>query len=63
MNTEYLKVREAAGVARISPYRMRQLLRERRVVGVRPGGRGSWRIPMESLRSYMNEPEGVRPTA
>jgi len=49
----YLKVSEAADVARLTQNRVRQLLRERRLVGVRPAGRGSWRIPTSSIDRFL----------
>ena len=51
----YLKVSEAAEVARLTPNRVRQLLRERRLTGIRPGGRGSWRIALSSINHYLGE--------
>ncbi len=57
---KYLTVREAADVARLSPYRIRQLLRERRFNGVRPGGRGFWRIPTEAVSEYLGERSEAR---
>lgn len=56
MCERYLKVDEAAKVVSLTPARVRQLLREQRLEGVRPGGRGSWRISTASLERYLGEP-------
>jgi excisionase family DNA binding protein len=56
MTVRFLTVREAAAIARLSPYHLRYLLRERRLQGARPGGRGAWRIPAVELTRYLGEP-------
>jgi excisionase family DNA binding protein len=53
---EFLTVSRAAKVVSLSPARVRQLLREERLQGIRPGGRGSWRISTDSLQRYLGEP-------
>ena len=55
IDEHYLLVREAASFARLSPYRIRQLLREGRLRGVRPGGVGHWRIPTSALNRYLKD--------
>ena len=49
----YLVVREAAQLARLSPYRLRQLLHAKRLEGVRIAGTGGWRIKRSSLEKFL----------
>ena len=53
---EFLKVNQAAKVVSLTPARVRQLLREKRLQGVRPAGSGSWRVSTDSLEKYLTQP-------
>lgn len=50
----YLIVREAAEILRLSEYRTRELLRTRRIRGVKPLG-GQWRVPVSALRDFLEQ--------
>lgn len=46
----YLTIEQAAIILMVTPYRMRELCRERKIVGAfKIGGHGSWRIPRTSV--------------
>ncbi len=52
----YLTVNEAAAIAKLRPFRIRQLIKAGLLEGVRPGGVCSWRIKSSSLKRFMETP-------
>ena len=53
MSDEYLSVDEVALKLKLHPRTIRRLLADGRLPGVRFGGK-QWRVPADSLRSYID---------
>ncbi len=49
-----LTVTEVAVTLRLSPYRVRGLLRDGKLQGVRPGGHGQWRVRASDLARHLD---------
>jgi len=62
-SNDFLTVAEASMIVKLTPVHLRKLLRAGHVKGARPRGRGSWRIPADELRRYLEGPAPARPQA
>lgn len=50
-----LTVPEVAAALRVTPWTVREYLRDGRLVGVKPGG-GNWRVRQEDLEAFIVAP-------
>ncbi len=52
---ELLTVDEVAQILKLSPYTIREMLKDGRLQGVKMSKRGQWRIRREDLEAYLGK--------